>query len=69
MGVGPDHPVVGGGVRAQLLRDPRLILSARMGKKVVLAIVALAVAAGTLGLVRMLRYGLSARDKPTRLEV
>jgi mono/diheme cytochrome c family protein len=31
--------------------------------------VVLAVAAGTVGLVRTLRYGFSARDKPTRLEV
>jgi mono/diheme cytochrome c family protein len=39
------------------------------GTKVVLAILVFAAAAGTVGLVRMLRYGFSARDKPTRLEV
>ena len=37
--------------------------------KVIVAIVVLAVAAGAVGLVRTLRYGFSARDKPTRLEV
>jgi mono/diheme cytochrome c family protein len=41
----------------------------RRGTKVVLAILVFAAAAGTVGLVRMLRYGFSARDKPTRLEV
>src|SRR5712691_12801355 len=41
----------------------------RRGTKVVLAIVLVAVAAGTLGLVRTRRYGFSARDKPPRLEM
>jgi mono/diheme cytochrome c family protein len=41
----------------------------RRGTKVVLAILVLAAAAGTVGLVRMLRYGFSARDKPPRLEM
>ncbi|PYQ53811.1 MAG: cytochrome C [Acidobacteria bacterium] len=41
----------------------------RRRTKVVLAIVVLAAAAGTVGLVRTLRYGFRARDKPTRLEV
>jgi mono/diheme cytochrome c family protein len=40
----------------------------RRRSKAVLAIVVLAVAAGTFGLMRTLRYGLSARDQPTRLE-
>jgi mono/diheme cytochrome c family protein len=40
----------------------------RRRTKVLLAIVVLAVAAGGVGLVRTLRYGLSARDEPTRVE-
>jgi mono/diheme cytochrome c family protein len=41
----------------------------RRGTKMVLTILVLAAAAGTVGLVRTLRYGFSARDHPTRLEV
>lgn len=41
----------------------------RRRTKVTLAIVVLAVGAGTVGLMRTLRHGFSARDEPTRLEV
>jgi mono/diheme cytochrome c family protein len=41
----------------------------RRRTKVVLVIVVLGLAAGAVGLVRTLRYGFSARDQPTRLEV
>ncbi|SRR5712691_10173723 len=41
----------------------------RRRTKVVLALVVLAAAAATAGLMRTLRYGFRARDQPTRLEV
>ena len=43
-------------------------MTVRRRTKVILALVVLAAIAGTLGLVRTLRYGFSARDEPTQLE-
>ena len=43
-------------------------MTVRRRTKVLLALVVLAAIAGTLGLLRTLRYGFSARDEPTALE-